>query len=76
MKLTAENKAHIDGLSYHSLLEHWRNAPVGDPWFEGETGEYWAKVMSDRRNQPGGNEVHVNASKSIGFKESGQPPKQ
>ena len=54
MKLTEESKAHIDGLSYQGLLRRWRFAPVGDPWFEGETGEDWIERMAELRSRPGG----------------------
>lgn len=67
MQLTDENKKHIDSLSLESLLSHWRFAPVGDPWFQGETGDYWGKRMRELRKQPGGNERHVAASKSLGW---------
>jgi len=36
MKLTPENKAYIDRLSYEGLLSRWRNAPLGDRWFQDE----------------------------------------
>ena len=64
MKLTPENKAHIDNLSYEGLLSRWRFAPVGDPWFQDETGEYWGKRMKELRDT-GAN--HVRASKTIGW---------
>lgn len=67
MDLTPENKTRIDGMSYEALLRHWRFAPSGDPWFQGETGEYWGKRMAELRNQPGGQEGHVTASKRIGW---------
>ncbi len=67
MDLTPENKAHIDALSYRSLLSHWRFATVGDLWFQGETGKYWGERMSELRSQPGGNDNHVSASKSLGW---------
>ena len=67
MELTEKNKAYIDGLSYEALLSRWRFAPVGDPWFQGETGKYWGERMSELRSQPGGNEKHVAASKSLGW---------
>ena len=66
MELTKENKAYIDGLSYRSLLSHWRFAPVGDPWFQGETGEYWGTRMKELRDTPGGDVTHSLASKSLG----------
>ena len=65
MKLTPENKAHIDGLSYRDLLEEWRFAPVGDPWFTDETGDYWSERMAELRAQRAD---HVGASKSIGWR--------
>ena len=67
MELTPERKAHIDSLDYESLLSHWRNAPSGDPWFQGATGDYWGQRMKELRSQEGGNERHVAASKSIGW---------
>ena len=65
MKLTPENKAHIDSLSYYGLLSHWRFAPVGDPWFEGETGEYWSKRLSEKRQETSDN--GVSDSKALGW---------
>ena len=60
-----EMKQWIDSASYESLLGKWRNAPSGSPWFAGEIGDYYAKVMAAKRNaDPAG---HVAASKSIGW---------
>jgi len=67
MELTAKNKKHIDSLSYEGLLSRWRFAAVGDPWFQGETGDYWKERMNTLRKQPGGNATHVAASKRIGW---------
>ena len=67
MDLTPENRAHIDSLSYRQLLTHWRFAAVGDPWFQGETGGYWGERMAILRREPGGDDEHVRASKSIGW---------
>ena len=64
MKLTEENKKIIDDKSYTQLLSHWRFAPVGDPWFDGETGVYWSKRMGELRARGAD---HVSASKSIGW---------
>ena len=68
MKLTPDNKKHIDSMSYEELLRRYRFAPVGDTWFEGATGDYWGKRMRDLRSRPGGEDEHVQASKSIGWK--------
>ena len=67
MDLNESRKVYIDSLSYEALLSHCRFAPVGDPWFQGETGKYWMNRMSELRNIPGGNDVHVSASKGIGW---------
>lgn len=67
MELTEKNKETIDSMSYEGLLSRWRFAPVGDPWFQGETGKYWGKRMDELRNLPNGNEEHIKASKSIGW---------
>ena len=65
MDLTPENKAAIDARSYEGLLANWRNAVAGDPWFQGETGKYWAERMSQlRKADPGG---AVAASKRVGW---------
>jgi len=66
MKLTPENKKHIDNLDYNSLLYGWRHAPVGDIWFEGETGIYWGERMRELRDRP--ETDHVAISQSIGWK--------
>lgn len=67
MDLTPENKTHIDNLSYEGLLNHWRFAPVGDEWFQGETGVYWGERMKELRSaDPGG---AVDASKQIGWED-------
>ena len=67
MELNEKNKRYIDSLSYQSLLGLWRFAPAGDPWFTTETGEYWGKRMAELRNQPGGQERHIAASKDLGW---------
>ncbi len=65
MKLTPENKSVIDSMSHYSLLEKIKFAPIGDPWMQGETGEYWIKRREELRSQdPGG---AVSDSKSLGW---------
>ena len=67
MKLTEENKQHIDGLSYEQLLSRWRFAPSGDRWFQGETGDYWGSVMNKKKEEIG--QVKASCiSKDIGWK--------
>ena len=63
MTLTPENKAHIDELNVYDLLNGVRYAPVGDPWFQGETGAYWLKRLAELRNQDQG--AYVSASKAL-----------
>jgi len=65
MDLTPERKKTIDEMSYEGLLSRWRNAPLGDEWFQGETGKYWGERMAELKKQdPGG---AVAASKVIGW---------
>ena len=64
MNLTPENKQYIDALSYEELLSRWRFAPPGDPWFQGETGKYWADRMEAKRG-----EDHSTISKKIGWEQ-------
>jgi hypothetical protein len=59
-------KQWIDNASYEQLLSKWRNAPSGDPYFQGETGDYYAEVMKRKREEVG-NAAHVAASKAIGW---------
>ena len=65
MELTEENKAFIDGLSYESLLEQWRFAIAPNPWFQGETGDYWGKRMREMREKLA--DKGVGASKRLGW---------
>ena len=67
MDLTPKNKEQIDNMSYKDLLSQVRYAPIGDPWFQGETGKYWLERMAELRSKPGGDAMHVSASKSIGM---------
>lgn len=59
-------KAQIDSEDYESLLRRWRFAPAGSPMFQGELGDYYAKVMQEKREAVGQQE-HVRASKNIGW---------
>ncbi|CAK2831347.1 conserved hypothetical protein [Vibrio crassostreae] len=61
-----EMKRWIDNASYQELLRKNRFAPVGDPFFQGDIGEYYLKVMGDKRIEIG-NDSHVAASKAIGW---------
>jgi hypothetical protein len=56
-------KNWIDGASYEQLLSKWRHAALGDTMFQGETGEYYSKVMFRKRDECD----HVAASKNVGW---------
>lgn len=58
-------KAWIDAASYEMLLRRWRFAPVGDPMFAGEIGNYYEEVMMRKKAETGDN--GVSASKAIGW---------
>jgi hypothetical protein len=68
--MTPEQKAWIDAASYTDLFKKWRFAPVGDPFFQGECGKYFAEVMKKRRHEVGPDE-HTRVSKAIGWAEEG-----
>ncbi|MDR2172655.1 MAG: hypothetical protein LBE32_00345 [Burkholderiales bacterium] len=64
MKVTETLKQQIDAMSYEEMLSMWRFSPVGDAMFEGESGDYFAKVMREKRDAGAD---HVGASKKIGW---------
>ena len=64
--MTENQKKRINEMDYESMLSLWRNAPSGHPLFQGEVGDYYLKVMTEKRKQIG-NEAHVAASKKIGW---------
>ena len=63
MKLDENIKKEIDEMSYASMLEQWRFAPCGTPVFQGESGDYYSKVMAEKAKTV--NTVKV--SKEIGL---------
>ncbi len=65
MDLTPERKEIIDSKSYVELLRPWRFAKAGDPWFQGETGEYWKNRIALLQSKDPA--AHVKASKAIGW---------
>lgn len=66
MELTEENKKYIDSLSHYDLLSKKRYAPIGDKWFQGETGKYWGERMAKLRDENPGQAVQN--SKDIGWR--------
>lgn len=61
-----EMKQWIDGASYEQLLHRWRFSPTGSPWFQGEIGAYYKKVMFSKKEEVG-NAEHSATSKRIGW---------
>ncbi len=66
MELTEKNKMIIDSHDYYSILKKWRFDSLDSEWFQGETGKYWLKRMSELRKQIGEQE-HIKTSKQIGW---------
>lgn len=58
-----EKKDYIDNMSYQKMLYKWRFASSGDPLFQGELGDYFARAMAVKKV----NADHVQASKNIGW---------
>ena len=61
-----EMKKWIDSASYEDLLRKWRFDPAGSPWFQGEVGDYYERVMLQKRKEVG-EAAHVKTSKAIGW---------
>lgn len=64
--MTKAQQDWIDNASYEELLRRWRFAPSGDPYFQGDTGQYYQAAMARRRAEVGSAE-HVLASKTVGW---------
>ena len=59
-------KKWINMASYQELLEKWRFAKAGDPFFQGAMGGFYAEIMETRKNElTHGAQVH--ASKAVGW---------
>ena len=67
LNVPAEFKEWIDNASYESMLYRWRFSPSdsSSPWFQGEVGEYYARIMFKKRD----NDQYgaVLASKRVGW---------
>lgn len=58
----------IDNMDYFSLLRRWRFSKVGDPFFQGDVGKYYAKRLN-RIREVIGEEEAARISKLIGWEE-------
>ena len=56
----------INNASYSELLRKWRFAKSGDPYFQGEVGDHYNKVMCEKKKEVG-DEEHSRLSKEIGW---------
>lgn len=64
--MNEKDKEWIDNATYEELLRKWRFAPLGERIFIGESGEYYRKVMLQKKYKLPHNEV-VKASKNVGW---------
>jgi hypothetical protein len=65
--MDAKTKNEIDSMDYRGLLSLWRFAKSGHPYFIGEVGDYYSKVMEQKRSAlPPGEAAAI--SKEIGHK--------
>ena len=55
MDMTPELKAEIDSQSFQDLLRRWRFSPVGDPIFQGESGECQDHEQERKKEKSGPN---------------------
>jgi hypothetical protein len=70
MNLTPDIKERIDEMPYAQMLSCWRFAPIGDPMFQGEVGEYFRKEMLEKRNTE---DNPASTSKAVGWERSAGP---
>lgn len=57
----------IEAMTYEELLRGWRFNRVGHPDLALGFGRLWMDRMNFLRSQPGGDAIHVSASKAIGW---------
>lgn len=41
-------KRQIDAMSHYDLCSRWRFSKVGDPFFQGEVGEYFVVKLKEK----------------------------
>jgi len=56
----------IDNATYEALLQKWRHAAIGNPFFVGVMGEYYQVTMAAKRKEIG-IAAAVQASKRVGW---------
>ena len=59
-------KIQIDKMTYEDMLSRNSFAPVGDPMFQGEVGQYFQAVMREKGDKLL-NEEKVQISKDLGW---------
>lgn len=59
-------KKWIDNATYNELLYRWRFGKTGDPIFQGDIGEYFSKIMREKRSLLNDAE-QVQSSKRVGW---------
>ena len=45
--MTPQLKERIDSMSREQMARAWRFAPIGDPMFQGEAGDYFEKRFKE-----------------------------
>lgn len=63
--MSPEDKALIDGMSTEQLLRRYRFSQIGDPIFQGDTGEYYMQVLFAKRAKDP--EAWPKISKAVGW---------
>ena len=64
--MTKGTKEKILNMSYQAMLSLWRFSPIGHPYFQGEIGEYFSKIMKEKDALLDKGE-HAKISKAIGW---------
>lgn len=64
--MNEKTKKMIDAMPVREMLRRNRFAPIGDPLFMNETGDYFLKVMQEKRAAMGA-EAWTALSKDVGW---------
>jgi hypothetical protein len=64
--MTEDQKNWINNASFETLFRKWRKAPLGDPYLQGECGQYFDKALKEKRKEIT-DEEYTEISKNLGW---------
>lgn len=64
--VSEQTKKEIDAMNYEQMLSNWRFCPAGSHLFQGDTGQYFSKVMQDKKSKLAAGQA-AQISKDVGW---------